>query len=214
MRLRGRPLSAWIEPRPWELALARLGLPLGQPQCAPHLLSGDVLQPIDPAAMLSLLQDGSVLTPAAVTALLEMGWGERIGVLSAAPAAPGVNEWLTGDELNGSWRGAVLPVRQYAAHLGPHTFELAPSAKARVLSHWVDVSGVEQGPAAVALELPGGERLGLLPFEIQSVSPALLQMARREQWASLFEWAGREVLPIRVTGGENVYPIGVAACWR
>jgi hypothetical protein len=97
-------------------------------------------------------------------------------------------------------------VRQYAAHLGPHTFELAPSAKARVLSHWVDVSGVEQGPAAVALELPGGERLGLLPFEIQSVSPALLQMARREQWASLFEWAGREVLPIRVTGGENVYP--------
>ena len=111
MALRGRPLSAWIEPRPWEQALARLGLPLGQPQCAPHLLTGDVVLTIDPAALLSLLQEGSVLTPGAVTGLLEMGWGERIGVLSVAPAAPGVNEQMTGDDMNGSWRGTCLPVR-------------------------------------------------------------------------------------------------------
>lgn len=211
MPLRGRPLSAWIEPRPWELVLGRLGLPVGQPQSAPHLLTGEVVHTIDHAALESLLLTGAVLTPSAVTGLLELGWGERIGVSGVTPAAPGGNEVFTGDELNGAQAGMILQVRHYASVHGPHRFSLIPGVPARILSTWRDVSGADLGPAVVALELPGGGRLGLLPFEIQSVSPQVLQLARRDQWAALFEWVCREPIICRVTSGENVYPQVFAA---
>jgi hypothetical protein len=75
-----------------------------------------------------------------------------------------------------------------------------------VLSQWVDINGAEQGPAAVALELDDGRRLGLLPFEPVGVAHPLLCLPRREQWTALFEWVGRRPLPCRVLAGVNLYP--------
>jgi len=45
-----------------------------------------------------------------------------------------------------------------------------------------------------------------LPFEITTVHPALLQPARRDQWAALWEWVGRRPLPARILGGVNLVP--------
>lgn len=206
MRLQGRALSSWVESRPWEIAVGRLGFPVGQPCSAPHLVGGDAAYAMDRYAIESVLQDGAVFTPGAIRALLSLGWGERLGIREVLPAAAGVNEFFTGDPLNQNHDGARLQVRHYAGTLGPHTFEFNQRRGVRVLSQWVDVDNVERGPAALAIELEDGARLGVLPFEASVVSPALLRSERREQWAALFEWVGRRPLPCRVLDGVNVYP--------
>jgi hypothetical protein len=48
--------------------------------------------------------------------------------------------------------------------------------------------------------------VGLLPWEISSVTAALLQPAHRDQWAALAAWVSRKPLPVRVVGGMNVVP--------
>jgi hypothetical protein len=205
MPLRGRSLEAWIEPRPWEVIVQRLGLPVGRPYGAPHLLAGDVVYAMDRYALHSALQEGAVLTPAAVVGLIELGYGELIGVRDVHPVE-GVNEYVSGDELNGEAAGTRLPVRHYVQVLRPHAFEVSRPADTRVLSRWVDVEGVDCGPSVVALATSDGSRLGLLPFEAQSVHHALLRAERREQWAALFAWVGRTPLPCRVVSGTNLCP--------
>ncbi|MGC9522345.1 MAG: hypothetical protein ACP5HG_10765, partial [Anaerolineae bacterium] len=178
MRLGGRSLMAWIEPRPWELALARFGFPVGSPYDAPHLFAGDVVY-ADRYALGSAFQDGVILTPIAVRGLLAQGWGSRLGIRAVRPAPPDVNEVLTIEPLNGAAAGTSLPVRHYAAELHPYTFELDGMRGARILSEWVDLAGRPQGPAVMALELANGARVGVLPFEIREATPSLFQLARR-----------------------------------
>ncbi len=201
----GGSLMQWVEARPWELALGRMGIPVGTLYDAPHLISGSVVY-TDRYALGSMLQDGALLTPGAVRGLLAQGWGDDLGILDVTAAPADVNEVITEEPLNGPHSGVCLPVRHYAGLLQPHTFVFAEGARSRVLSTWQDVHGEAQGPAAVALELANGGRVGLLPFEIASVTPALLQPAHRDQWAALAAWVGRMPLPVRVVGGMNVVP--------
>ncbi len=198
-----RGLMGWIVPRPWEVALSRLGLPVGMPYDAPHLLMGAVVY-TDRYALGSALQDGALLTPGAVRGLLDQGWGERLGIRDVVPAPVDANELFTHDGLNGEHGGVCLPVRHYAAQLRPHTFVLDELADARALSTWIDVAGQEVGIAAAALRMADGRRIGLLPFEIETVSPALLHPTRRDQWAGLLAWVGQGALPLRVVGGVNL----------
>jgi hypothetical protein len=153
-----------------------------------------------------MLQDGALLTPGAVRGLLAQGWGHQLGILDVTAAPADVNEVITQEPLNGPHGGVCLPVRHYVGVLQPHTFVFAEGARPRVLSTWQDVHGEAQGLAAVALELADGRRVGLLPFEIASVTPALLQPAHRDQWAALAAWVSRTPLPVRVVGGMNVVP--------
>jgi hypothetical protein len=200
-----RSLMTLVESRPWELALSRMGLPVGTLYDAPHLWAGDTAY-TDRYAIASALQEGVVLTPLAVRGLLEQGWGERLGILDVLPAPPGVNEVFARGPMNEGHYGACLPVRHYAAQLGPHTWTLTGATACRVLSEWVGLDGVTLGPATVALELANGDRLGLLPFEITTVHPALLQPARRDQWAALLAWVAKGPLPLRVFEGVNLVP--------
>ena len=118
----------------------------------------------------------------------------------------GVNERFTNDSLNGEWAGACLPVRHYAGQLAPYRYEFSPGANRHPLSEWVDVNGRRVGLACLGLALPGGERLGLVPFEPAQFALPLLQPARAAQWAALCEWVSREALPVRVVQGWNVVP--------
>jgi hypothetical protein len=207
MPWRQQPLLNWVEGRPWEILLGRLGLPVGQPQAAPHWLSGAGAAVIDPMAIDNLLQEGLILTPAAAQILLERGYGHKLGIASTNPVHDqGVNEQITSAASNGAWAKAVLPVRHSTAQLNPFTYQLAPAAQTQILSEWIDVNGNRRGAAAAVLELAGGERLGLVPFEPSAVALGLLQPAHAAQWATMCEWVSRGTLPVRVSHGYNVVP--------
>ena len=202
--LRGRPLSVWMEPRPWELVFSRLGLPVGTPQSAPHFLAGEIVSTLDSVTIEKMVGEGVVMTPSAVRGLLEKGWGGWLGIGAVEPAAMGVNEYFTDDPLNGTTAGMRLQVRHYAPQLNPYTYQVLAGTPARILSYWVDVDAEARGPAVLALTLDNGSRLGLLPFEITTLPPALLQTGRRDQWTALFEWVSGVPLPCRIASGVNL----------
>ncbi|MCD6284454.1 MAG: hypothetical protein J7M39_00905, partial [Anaerolineae bacterium] len=115
----GGSLMQWVEARPWELALGRMGMPVGTLYDAPHLISGSVVY-TDRYALGSMLQDGALLTPGAVRGLLAQGWGDDLGILDVTSAPADVNEVITEEPLNGQHSGVCLPVRHYAGLLRPH----------------------------------------------------------------------------------------------
>lgn len=209
--LRGQSLTAWLVPRPWEPLLARIGLPIGRPDGAPHWLAGEVVRALSEGELVHYLREGAVLDPVAAQALLERGWGERLGLKEVRPLDDAVNEFLTDDPLNGLRAGHGLPTAIPSGQV--YTFEV-DKERSRVLSRWINVDGEDLGIAAVALseaaagrERSASARLGILPYAVRSVSHVLLNMAHREQWAALLAWAAYRDLPCRISTGVNLYPL-------
>ena len=191
-----------IEPRPWEPMLARLGLPVGHPDQSPHWIAGETARALTDEALGQWLREGAVLDPTAAQVCLERGWGARLGLRTVTPIADGVNELLTG----GPHAGEILPVYNHIPYHDMVTYEV-DETRGRVLSRWLNVDGQDRGPAAALLEGQEGLRAALLPYQLRAPAPVLLNMAHREQWASMLEWVARRSLPCRVTRGANLYPL-------
>ncbi len=113
-RLRGTSLMGWVQSRPWESLLARLGFPLGRPDGSPHWLSGDVIRAISDYELAWYLREGAVLDPLAAQGLIERGWGKRLGLEKVTKIGDAVNEILVDDPINGQRNG------QNPACLQPH----------------------------------------------------------------------------------------------
>jgi hypothetical protein len=158
---------------------------------------------LPPSTIEQYLGDGVILDPIAAQALTAMGWGGRLGVQDVHPVGDGVNELFTDDPLNGPRAGHLLPARSHIPVDQLYTFE----AGCRALSRWIDVDGADRGIAAAALERPDGLRVGLLPYALRTPALVLLNVAHREQWASLFAWVAGRPLPCRVVSGVNLYPM-------
>ncbi|OQA42062.1 MAG: hypothetical protein BWY52_02346 [Chloroflexi bacterium ADurb.Bin325] len=213
--LAGRPLLAWIEPRPWEQMLARSGFPIGRPDQGPHWLAGEAVRAWSGYDIGMALPEGLILDPAAARALIEMGWGERLGLRDVRPVGDGVNELIVAGLSAASERhvGQILPTYNHVRREQLYTFDVE-AAGSVVLSRWLDVDGRDRGPAAIALErpsvnprMPAAFRIALLPYALAAPTPALLNIAHREQWAALIEWTSGRSLPCRAVRGANLYPL-------
>lgn len=217
--LAGRPLMSWIEPRPWEPMLARAGLPIGKPHAGPHWLAGEAVAAWSGYDIGMALPEGLVLDPLAARTLLDMGWGDRLGIRDVRPVGDGVNELIVAaltaglDRATGAHVGQILPTYNHVRHEQLYTFDVAEEGS-RVLSRWLNVDGEDRGPAAVALErpsvnprMPAPFRIALLPYALTGPTPALLNVAHREQWAGLAAWVSGRSLPCRVVRGVNLYPL-------
>lgn len=205
MRLNGDSLNAWMEPRPWEQLLLRLGLPVGRPGDAPHWIAGEVARTLSDYDWGCVLREGAVLDPIAAGILLERGLGQPFGLQASHPLPTAVNERLSADPLTGEHAGKILPVYNHLAPPNLATWQL--NAKdARVLSRWLDVDGQDQGPALTLLTGPEGQRLTLLPFRLAAPNPALLNIPRRDLWAAALSWTANRSLPVRTLHGPNLLP--------
>jgi hypothetical protein len=213
--LAGRPLMAWMEPRPWEQMLARSGFPIGRPDQGPHWLAGEAVRAWSGYDIGMALPEGLILDPLAARALVGMGWGERLGIRAVRPVGDGVNELVTAGLSPASERhvGHILPTYNHVHPEQLYTFEVEAEGST-VLSRWLNVDGEDRGPAAIALErpsvnprMPAPFRIALLPYALAAPTPALLNIAHREQWAALVGWASGRSLPCRVTRGVNLYPL-------
>ena len=199
-------LSAVIEPRPWEHMLARLGLPVGRPEQAPHWIAGETARALSDEVFNRWLREGAVLDPIAAQVCLERGWGAHLGLRAVQPVADGVNEQITG----GPRAGEILPVYNHIPYDDLATYKV-DDVQSQVLSRWLNVDGQDRGPAAVLLHsgagVQGEMRAALLPYRLRAPAPVLLNMAHRDQWAAMLEWVAQRPLPCRVTRGANLYPL-------
>jgi hypothetical protein len=217
-KLRGREMTAWVQPRPWEIILTRMGFPIGTFEQGPFerngqcWLSGDVIRSLSDYELSWHFRAGAILDPIAVQALLERGWGERLGILDAIQVNDGVNEFYSDEPLNGEYAGEFLPVYNHIAPGCNYTWGLV-RGQGRILSTWLNVDGDNLGPATVLLEFDErvysqefSQRLMLVPYVIHTPTPILLNIPRRTQWRNALEWlAGRE-LPIFIGKGFNIVP--------
>jgi hypothetical protein len=213
VNLFGKPLANWIQPRPWESLLARLGFPLGGTQGKPHWICGEVINAIPDYELGWMLREGAVLDPLAAQGLIRRGWGKRLGLKEVRCVNDAVNELLTDDPINEKYAGQILPVYNHIPPEQLFTFEL-DAAHGRRLSEWLNVDGERCGYAGVILEaedqlysavLPW--RVGLLPYSLSSSPLVLLSLTRRATWANLLEYVGGKVLPCRIVHGVNLYPM-------
>lgn len=205
--LHGQPLSAWLQRRPWEPLLARFGFPIGRPDQAPHWVAGEVLRSLSAYDLGQYLREGAVFDPIAAQVLLDRGYGARLGLRSVRAVRDGVNEFLTDDPLNCGRGGQAFSAYNHISPEQLYSFDLEPQGS-RVLSRWINVDGEDRGIAA-ALAERDGLRAGFLPFALQSTQPALLNIARREQWAALLTCVSGRALPCRIVSGVNLYPLAL-----
>ncbi len=213
--LAGRPLMAWLEPRPWEQMLARSGFPIGRPDQGPHWLAGEAVRSLSGYDIGMALPEGLILDPLAARALIGMGWGERLGIRAVRSVGDGVNELIVAGLPGPSERhvGHILPAYNHVRPEQLYTFDVDAEGST-VLSRWLNVDGEDRGPAVIALErpsvnprMPAPFRIALLPYALAVPTPALLNIAHREQWAALVGWVSGRSLPCRVTRGVNLYPL-------
>jgi len=210
-------LMGWVQSRPWETLLARLGFPIGHPDHAPHWLIGDVIHSLSDYELNWHLYEGAVLDPVAARGLLERGWGKPIGLESVQPIRDAVNEILTEDPMNGKHSGEIMPVYNHISPDHLYTFRVS-NPRARIISQWLDVDRNNQGCALTYIESPGFMKpdwlltnpdhfkITLLPYALSSTTTVLLNLARRELWASILEIMSGKPLPCRITRGVNLYP--------
>jgi hypothetical protein len=181
----------------WGSVLARLGIPLGHPYGAPHLLVGEAVQGMDRYGVGSALQAGAIVTPGALQALLERGWGPSIGVARLV-AVQGADERLSEDPLSGAGRGAQLPLPGDGDALAGYAIDLMPKARARVLSWWEAPGGQRLGVAAVAVQPDGGGRVLAVPYELRGTELGDWPPCQgRAVWRAWLAWAWGMRVPVQ-----------------
>jgi hypothetical protein len=208
---------AWVQPRPWEVMLGRAGIPLGRPGFGPHWIAGEVARAMSDYDLRLCLLEGAVLDPIAAQAVMDREWGGLLGLRSVRRLETAANERLTDHPFNGGRAGEILPMYNHLPYGQLYTFEFE-RGPAGVLGRWQGVDGEDIGPATAMIACAGagtqaaGEwRIGLLPFALHTPTPALLNAARRDQWGALLAWAAGCLLPCRVVGAANLYPLAFAA---
>jgi hypothetical protein len=197
----------------WEGALAWLGAPLGNPYGTPHLLLGEAVHGMERYGIGSALQAGAVVTPGALQALLERGWGARIGV-AGLELVQGVTQCLSEEPLNGVNRGRRLPAFLHDGASRAYAINLLPEDRGCVLSWWVGPDGERPGAATVALELDGGGRVLALPYELDGADLRGEPLHHaRTAWAAWLGWVGGALLPVWTALPEPVVGVGpVSVC--
>ncbi len=185
----------------WETALIRMGLPLGRPFDAPHLITATAARAMDRYAWGSALQEGALLTAGAVL----IGAGRWLDVkVNVLPS--GVHEVCTDDPLNGAHAGELLHAVE---PLGPegdtppscHSFTLGADVNARVLSRWVGADGEDHGAGVVALERTDGGRVVLIPHQLPAPACASVGRVCRDLWWAVLSWVWKFSLPYRILSG-------------
>jgi hypothetical protein len=209
----GMPLTDWIQDRPWESLLGRLGFPIGSHYQAPHWLAGDVIYALPDYDLTWYLREGVVLDPQAAQGLIERGWGERLGLKGVKPVNDAVNEWLTIDPLNGRFTGYALPAYNHIPVNRLFTCQFT-QGRGRVLSRWVSVDGKDCGSALVLFQADekvyGANmswRAAFMPYSLETPTLVLLNHAHRASWSAMLAQLAGRPLPCRVSDGANLYPM-------
>lgn len=166
-----------------------IGLPCAasSPYADCRLISACQVEHLPENQLIELLAGNIVIEGAAVAGLWVRGLESGIEGLKAV-SAQRLEEYWTDDPLT---IGLDVPMRR--AYNNSFKFEIPKGIKNRVLGHYRDLSGVEQGISSVLLSRADGTRIAVLgcDFATDSVSTAQIRFFYR-----LFDWAAHENLPV------------------
>ena len=183
--------QAWCDAKKFAHQLPALGLPVTHGVDSRwQLITGEDVRAYASAALDRLLSRGAMLDVRAAGALIDMGYGDRIGV--------GVGRELEHEEMahecfespafNPSTHGQItLPVGSLRM-VEPH------AENARAISRIYDYTGQAVTPGVILTENAARERFAILPWD--GAAEVHYTACRAEQLREVFAWIGRRRLPL------------------
>ncbi len=197
--------TRWFGRQHWDENLARLGLPLGEPTGAPHLVTGLMANVVGPEQVEQLVSEGLILDGAAAWQFQERGIAGLIGLKTVRPVEGCGYERFTGDALNGAYAERLMAWRPSAGDTPTYAPEPA-SMSARIVSRLFSLGGSDLGAGILALPRETGGRIVVLPWALPHASQ-IVNGPRRAQMQALVRWVSGGALPATAHGSPNSYPI-------
>ena len=194
----------------WRRILGPFGFPYTYEDSSVTAISGQIIRAFSDSQIRELLSSGVLLDITAAQCLIEMGYGEYIGVsikrTFSRNAEPLAAEEYYNEAFGGEERKYVtltLPDLGSDVQLA----ELVLSDGAQVISSMVDMDAVRTYPFLTAFENSLGGRVAVYPIDIEKdYGIPLLHPFRKQQMECLLGWLSRDSVPMVVNGG-GVYPL-------
>lgn len=185
----------------WYQWLNLLGLPISsEPGKADFMmLSGDDIILETDEEIDRILKKGAVMDVRAAEALVERGYGDRIGVKKIEEINEiYAGERFTDDFLNGEFKGVSNSDYIYSTLLGKDTIKkIIYDEKACSLSYYINHHKEKVCDAVARFENKKGERFIILPYEDNGFTYFTnVNHKRRRQLINGFEWIAGKKLPV------------------
>lgn len=185
----------------WHKWFSLLGMPVSsKPKESDFtMLVGDDIYLASDSEIDSILKKGAIIDLRAAEALLERGYGKRIGISSIKKIEKVFSgERFTDDDINGEFKGVANSDYFYSTLIDSETAkEISYFSDARVLSFYINHRKEKVCDAVAAYENENGERFIILPYvDTDFTYFTNVNHKRRRQLINGFEWIAGKKLPV------------------
>ncbi len=193
----------------WGFALQLSGVPITYREAPVTAVTGQTVRALAPSAVEKLLSGGLLLDGSAAWALLELGYGELIGIARAAWRNK--NDQPLSAELlaDGEFGGGPQVFTSLTGICGNDLFlDIKPRPGAREISALVDPDRTRRFAGMLLAENSLGGRIAIHPFDLSSrVTFNFLSWARKRQLHAIARWINRGRTLVSVVNLPLVAPI-------
>lgn len=195
----------------WRRVLEPLGFPITFEESSVVGLSGQVVRALSESELVKILSKGVLVDLSALRCLLEMGYGEYVGV-DIKRIFHKYDEPLAAEEhFDPEFGGAE---RKYMTLTLPDLggdepiAELIPAEGARAVSRLVDPDAKPKYAGMTLFENRLGGRAAVYPMSVETCTgAAFLNPHRRDQITAVIDWLSHGQTPLIVRGGAWALPI-------
>lgn len=194
----------------WSVPLQACGVPVTFASSNVVAVTGQVLRVLNQSEIHKLLSKGILLDLSALEVLIDMGYGEYLGVT--------IEEKLNKNDIPLSAEMILDP--GFSAFKNAPFMTLTHLASSENLARLSLLNGAVEAsifvdpdrhrvmPGMVLFENSSGGRVAIYPFDLQhGTSRSFLNWNRKAQLSGVMKWLGRENLPLFVEGGAQMLPM-------
>ena len=191
----------------WRYILEPLGFPITFEDSSVVALSEQVIRGFDEARVKKILSGGVLLDLGALESLIDMGFGDLIGVsigrkFHKNDEPLSAEEYFNSDFGGRERRYMTMTMRNENLELA----ELTPGPDTAVVSRLVDPDTNPKYPFVTLYKNALGGRAAVYPLRISdAVGAPFLNPARKDQLEHIVRWLSKEETPLVVSGG--AYPL-------
>ena len=195
----------------WMTALQGAGIPAFLNGEAPvTALTGQSVRSLGAGEIERILAGGALLDGSAAAVLVELGFGDRVGVDASAPVDR--DSILISAERDGDAdapESDPVYISQRSVTRGDtRLYPLTPFPGARVASTFLDNEHAVVGPAIVLFENASGGRVATYSLDLSSrIEPGFMSWHRRRQLQRIMRWLARDRVALFADGGAWMMPV-------
>ena len=161
-------------------------------------LTGDDILGADSETVEGILKRGAVIDARAAECLVNMGYGQRIGIDSIAPMSKEfAGERFLDEAENGKYQGCHNSYYFHSGIIGNNeVMDISYKGGARQISKIINHHHEKVANGVTVVENEQNERFCIIPFDTGLFQQFMtVNYKRKEQIENVFEWVARKPLP-------------------